>query len=207
MARRLVSGQTVVIASHNRGKVAELEALLGPTGIRVISVGMLGLQEPEETEPDFAGNARLKALAAANGSGHPALSDDSGFCVAALGGAPGVLSARWAGPDKDFASAMARVEALLVGADEQRAWFTCALSVGWPDGHADTFVGRVDGHVTFPPRGTLGFGYDPIFVPRGKSLTFGEMPREEKQMVSHRAVAFRQFVAACLPGFRESKEP
>jgi XTP/dITP diphosphohydrolase len=200
MARRLVAGQTVIIASHNPGKVAELDALLSPAGIRVVSVGALGLQEPEETEPDFAGNARLKALAAARGGGHPALSDDSGFCVAALGGEPGVLSARWAGPDKDFAGAMARVESLLDGADDRRAWFVCALSVGWPDGHADTFVGRVDGHVTFPPRGALGFGYDPIFVPLGRDQTFGEMSRDEKQVVSHRAVAFRQFVAACLPG-------
>ncbi len=198
MARRLVAGQTVVIASHNRGKVAELEALLSPTGIRVVSVATLGLQEPEETESDFAGNARLKALAAARGSGHPALSDDSGFCVAALGGAPGVLSARWAGPGKDFIGAMVRVESLVGGSDDRRAWFVCALSVGWPDGHADTFVGRVDGHITFPPRGTLGFGYDPIFVPLGKDLTFGEMTRDEKQTVSHRAVAFRQFVTACV---------
>jgi XTP/dITP diphosphohydrolase len=166
--------------------------------VSVVSAGELGLPEPVEDAPDFVGNARIKALAAAKASGLPALSDDSGFCVAALGGAPGVLSARWAGPGKDFASAMARVNAEVGDASERRAWFVAALCLGWPDGHTDTFVGRVDGSAIWPPRGDRGFGYDPMFLPNGAAHTFGEMDPEAKHAQSHRARAFAQLVAACL---------
>jgi XTP/dITP diphosphohydrolase len=198
MARRLPAGARLVLASHNRGKLAEIAELLAPHGVEVVSAGALGLPEPEETEPDFAGNARLKALAAASASGLPALADDSGFCVAALGGRPGVLSARWAGPGKDFAAAMARVEREAGDKPDRRAWFVCALCLGWPDGHTETFIGRVDGTRVWPPRGARGFGYDPIFVPAGEALTYGEMEPAAKHASSHRARAFAQLVAACF---------
>jgi XTP/dITP diphosphohydrolase len=198
MARRLPAGARLVLASHNPGKLAEIEALVAPHSVSVVSAGELGLPEPVEDAPDFVGNARIKALAAAKASGLPALSDDSGFCVAALGGAPGVLSARWAGPGKDFASAMARVNAEVGDASERRAWFVAALCLGWPDGHTDTFVGRVDGSAIWPPRGDRGFGYDPMFLPNGAAHTFGEMDPEAKHAQSHRARAFAQLVAACL---------
>src|SRR5262249_13708158 len=148
--------------------------------------------------PDFVGNARIKAHAAAVAAGLPALADDSGLCVAALGGAPGVYSARWAGLGKDFTAAMARVHRELGAATDRRAWFVAALCIVWPDGHAETFVGRVDGVVTWPPRGDRGFGYDPMFVPTGCIATFGEMNGEEKHAVSHRARALAQFAATCL---------
>lgn len=198
MARRLPAGARLVLASHNRGKLAEIAELLAPHGVEVVSAGALGLPEPEETEPDFAGNARLKALAAASASGLPALADDSGFCVAALGGQPGVLSARWAGPEKDFSAAMARVEREAGDHADRRAWFVCALCLGWPDGHSETFIGRVDGTRVWPPRGARGFGYDPIFVPAGEALTYGEMEPAAKHASSHRARAFAQLVAACF---------
>ena len=178
MGRKIARGQTLVLASHNTGKLREIEALVRPLGIAVVSAGALGLAEPVEDAPDFAGNARIKAVAAATASGLPALSDDSGFCVAALDGAPGVLSARWAGPSKDFGVA--------------------ALCLAWPDGHTETFLGRIDGLVVWPPRGDKGFGYDPMFVPAGAAQTFGEMDPEAKHAVSHRALAFAQVLAACL---------
>ena len=200
MARRLPAGSRLVIASHNPGKLREFADLVAPHGVETISAGALRLDEPEETEPDFVGNARLKALASARGAGMPALADDSGFCVAALGGAPGVLSARWAGEPRDFGAAMARVHREVAQAADRRAWFVCALCLGWPDGHSDSFFARVDGSLTWPPRGTIGFGYDPMFLPIGAAQTFGEMAHEAKHAVSHRARAFAQFAAACLGG-------
>lgn len=196
---RLARGARLVIATHNPGKLAEMTALLAPYGIDTVSAGALGLAEPEETAPDFEGNARLKALAAARGAGLPALADDSGFCVAALDGAPGVVSARWAGPGRDFSVAMARVEREMGDAEDRRAWFISVLCLALPDGPAACFTGRVDGTVSFPPRGVHGFGYDPIFVPQGASLTFGEMLPGEKETISHRSRAFQAFAAACLP--------
>ena len=198
MARRLARGERLVLASHNPGKLAEIADLVRPFGLEVVSAGELGLPEPEEDAPDFVGNARIKALAAARASGLPALADDSGFCVAALDGRPGVHSARLAGPGKDFAAAMARVNREMGEASDRGAWFIAALCLGWPDGHTETFVGRVDGSVVWPPRGSLGFGYDPMFLPDGANLTFGEMAAEAKHAVSHRARAFAQVVAACL---------
>ncbi len=198
MARMLNRGETLVIASHNPGKLREIEALLLPHGVTVVSAGALGLPEPEEDAPDFVGNARIKAVAAAAASGLPALSDDSGFCVAALDGAPGVLSARWAGPAKDFAAAMVRVNERMAGASDRRAWFIAALCLAWPDGHTETFVGRVDGEAVWPPRGGQGFGYDPMFVPVGMNATFGEMQPEAKHAISHRARAFAQVLVSCF---------
>jgi XTP/dITP diphosphohydrolase len=199
MARRLARGSTLVIATHNPGKLAEIAELLAPHGVTAVSAGALGLPEPDETAPDFVGNARLKALSAAAIAGLPALADDSGFCVAALGGAPGIYSARWAGTAKDFAAAMRRVHAEAGDSPDTRAWFTCALCLGWPDAHTETFFGRVDGTWVWPPRGGHGFGYDPMFLPAGSTLTYGETPPEEKHANSHRARAFRQLLAACLP--------
>ncbi len=198
MARRLGPGARLVIATHNQGKLREIAALVAPFGVAAVTAGSLGLPEPEEDAPDFLGNARLKALAAARGAGLPSLADDSGFCVAALGGAPGVVSARWAGPDKDFAAAMARVARLAEGAADRRAWFVSALCLAWPDGATDSFVARAEGHFVWPPRGANGFGYDPMFVPRGAAETYGEMDAAAKQRSSHRARAFAQFAAACL---------
>ena len=198
MPRKFAFGQKLVLASHNKGKLREIEALLRPLGVEVVSAGDLGLPEPEENAPDFAGNARIKALAAATASGLPALSDDSGFCVAALNGAPGVHSARWAGPDKDFAQAMATVQERIGANPDRRAWFIAALCLAWPDGHTETFLGRVDGAVVWPPRGDRGFGYDPIFVPAGGERTFGEVDPAEKHAVSHRARAFAQVLTSCF---------
>lgn len=198
MGRLLERGARLVIASHNPGKLKEIAALIAPHGVAAVSAGELGLPEPEENAPDFAGNARIKALAAAQASGLPALSDDSGFCVAALDGAPGVLSARWAGPNKDFSAAMARVNDQMGTSEDLRAWFVCALCLAWPDGHTETFIGRVDGAAIWPPRGTLGFGYDPMFVPAGGKATFGEMLPDEKHEISHRARAFEQVLTACF---------
>ncbi len=184
----------LVLASHNPGKLREIADLLRALDIAVISAGALRLEEPVEDAPDFVGNARIKALAATRASGLPALSDDSGFCVAALGGAPGVHSARWAGPDKDFTAAMQRVHGEMGVADDKRAWFVAALCLAWPDGRTATFVGRVDGIAVWPPRGVKGFGYDPMFVPAGGTLTFGEIEPAWKRGVSHRARAFEQLV-------------
>ena len=201
MARRLTAAR-LIVASHNAGKVCEIAALLGPLGIEAVGASALGLAEPEETGETFRANAALKARAAAGASGDPALADDSGLVVSALDGAPGIYSARWAGPGKDFRVAMARIEAELVARGRETvgaaAYFVCALSLGWPDGHCETVEGRVDGTLTFPPRGPHGFGYDPIFVPDGHGRTFGEMPPEEKQPLTHRARAFEQ-LAAFLP--------
>jgi XTP/dITP diphosphohydrolase len=195
MLRRLSPGR-LIIATHNPGKVREINDLIAPFGIEATAAGVLGLAEPDETEATFAGNARLKARAAAEAAGLPALADDSGLEVAGLGGAPGVLSARWAGPDKDFAAAMARVEAGLAGGRDRSARFVCALAIAWPDGENAVFEGEISGEIVWPPRGDKGFGYDPIFVPKGSTLTFGEMAPEDKRAISHRAAAFAKLTAA-----------
>ena len=197
--RRLVAGETLVLATHNAGKVAELRALLEPVGMRVVGAAELGLVEPDETADSFAGNAALKASAAASASGMAALADDSGFAVASLGGAPGVMSARWGGPSRDFGAAMRRVFAEAGGHADRRAAFQCVLALAWPDGEVACFEGRVDGQWIWPPRGDAGFGYDPMFVPEGSAWSFAEMGREEKALTSHRARAFAGFAAACLP--------
>jgi XTP/dITP diphosphohydrolase len=201
-ARRFTA-QRLVVASHNKGKLREIEALLAPYGLEILAAGALGLPEPEETGSSFRENAALKARAAALEAKLPALADDSGLAVAALGGAPGIYSARWAGPEKDFALAMRKVEAALreagaLGPEPPRARFVSALSLAWPDGHVETFEGRVDGTLGFPPRGRNGFGYDPIFTADGERLSFGEMMPAEKHAISHRADAFRQLVRACF---------
>lgn len=188
----------LVLATHNPGKVVEIAALLEPFGVEVVSAGELGLPEPEETEATFEGNARLKAYAAARAANLPALSDDSGLAVSGLDGAPGIYSARWAGPGKDFSVAMARVETELGDNPDRSAHFVCALTLAWPDGHDETFVGTVHGALTFPPRGERGFGYDPIFIAEGHTQTFGEMDPAQKHAMSHRADAFSQLVAACF---------
>lgn len=188
----------VVVASHNAGKVREIAALLTPLGVEVVSAGELGLPEPEETEATFAGNAALKAKAAAQGSGLPALADDSGLEVFALDRAPGVFSARWAGPGRDFRAAMARVWGALQekSAEDLSARFVCVLALAQPDGAVDTFEGEARGRIVWPPRGEHGFGYDPIFVPDGHERTFGEMRHEEKLPLTHRARAFEKLLAA-----------
>ena len=197
-SRRILPGSRLVLASHNSGKLREIAELVAPLGVTVVSAAEMGLPEPEEDAPDFVGNARIKAVAAARATGLPALSDDSGFCVAALNGAPGVLSARWAGPDRNFAVAMARVAEAIEDTPDRRAWFVCALCLAWPDGHTETFVGRVDGTAICPPRGEKGFGYDPMFVPLGETESYGEMDPARKHASSHRAAAFRQVMAACF---------
>ena len=193
--RQLVPGERLVVATHSPGKLAEIAALLQPLGVSSLGAASIGLVEPDETATDFAGNARIKAIAAARASQLPALADDSGFSVAALDGAPGVLSARWAGPQKDFAQAIRRVEQSIGQNPDRRAWFVCALCLAWPDAETLTWMGRVDGSVCFPPRGNRGFGYDPIFVPRGSIQTFGEMEPTQKDAVSHRARAAAQLAA------------
>ncbi len=198
MPRRLAPGTRLVLATHNLGKLREFADLLRPHAVAVVSAGELGLPEPIEDAPDFAGNARIKALAATTTTGMPALADDSGFGVAALGGAPGVLSARWAGPGRDFAAAMQRVWRALDGQADHRAWFACALCLAWPDGRTDTFVGRVGGGLAWPPRGTQGFGYDPMFVPHGGTKTYGELEPARKHATSHRAQAVAQLQRSCL---------
>jgi XTP/dITP diphosphohydrolase len=201
MHRRLQPGK-LVLASHNAGKLREVAALVAPYGLEVVSVRELGLPEPAETENSFLGNATIKALAAASATGLPALADDSGFSVASLGGDPGVRTADWAElPDgsRDYAMAMAKVAKLAAPHADRAAWFTCALVLAWPDGHTEGFEGRIDGHWVTPPRGTNGFGYDPMFVPEGGTQTFGEMSPAEKHAVNHRARAFALLAAACLP--------
>jgi XTP/dITP diphosphohydrolase len=197
-ASRRFAGGRLVIASHNAGKVREIAALLRPFAVEAVSAGALGLAEPEETGASFRANAELKARAAATAAALPALADDSGLSVAALGGAPGIYSARWAGPAKDFDAAMARVWRKLGGAADRSAAFIAALSLCWPDGHCETFEGRVEGALVWPPRGDRGFGYDPMFVPSSGRLTFGEMEPDAKHAISHRADAFRKLVAACF---------
>jgi XTP/dITP diphosphohydrolase len=199
MALKLEPGARLVVATHNPGKARELAEILEGR-FELVAAGELGLPEPEETEATFAGNALLKARAAADAAGMIALADDSGLSVAALGGAPGIYSARWAGPAKDFAAAMRKVEARLedAGAEDFSAWFTSALAVAWPQGPAVVVEGRVDGVLTFPPRGDHGFGYDPIFIPEGRRETFGELDPALKDSISHRARAFEKLKAALL---------
>ncbi len=197
MALKLEPGTRLVAATHNPGKAREIAALLQGR-FEVVAAGALGLPEPEETEATFVGNAVLKARAAADACGLVALADDSGLSVAGLDGAPGVLSARWAGPERDFGAAMAAVERALVerGSADPRAWFTCALAVAWPQGAVVAVEGRVDGTLIFPGRGGRGFGYDPIFVLEGESETFGEMDPDRKHAIGHRAAAFAKLRAA-----------
>jgi len=197
MTRRFAGGK-LVIASYNPGKAEELADLLRPYGVECVEARCLALAEPSETAESFIGNAELKALAAARAAGLPALADDSGLSVDALGGAPGIFSARWAGPKKDFAMAMQRVERQLGHGADRRARFICALALAWPDGHVESFEGQVRGRLVWPPRGTRGFGYDPIFLPNGRSQTFGEMDPAGKHAISHRAEAFRLLAAACF---------
>ncbi|WP_417596092.1 RdgB/HAM1 family non-canonical purine NTP pyrophosphatase [Parasphingorhabdus sp.] len=205
--RKLAPGR-LVIASHNQGKVREIRALLEPYGIEPVSAGDLDLPEPEETGTTFAENALLKARASAEGSNCVALADDSGLCVAALGGKPGVYTADWAErqwfegePGRDWYMAMGKVEGKLAeqGPDVDRsAYFACTLALAWPDGHSEVFEGRVEGNLVWPPRGALGFGYDPVFQPIGFEETFAELDPAQKQAMSHRADAFRKLVAACF---------
>ena len=199
MALKLEPGAKLVVATHNPGKARELAAILD-NRFELVTAGELGLGEPDETEATFEGNALLKARAAAKASGLIALADDSGLSVAALDGAPGIYSARWGGPGKDFAGAMKKVEQRLeeVGAEDFSAWFTCALAVAWPDGPAVVVEGRVDGTLVFPGRGDRGHGYDPIFVADGHEITLGEMDPVAKDQISHRALAFAKLKAALL---------
>lgn len=199
MSLFLEPGIRLVAATHNPGKARELAALLQGR-FEVVSAAELGLPEPDEPETTFVGNAMVKARAAADASGLISLADDSGLCVAALGGAPGIHSARWAGPGRDFAHAMRLVEARLADTEDTdvSAWFVCALAVAWPAGPIVAVEGRVDGALTFPPRGDRGFGYDPIFIPEGGTLTFGEMDPQAKDAMSHRARAFEALEAALL---------
>jgi XTP/dITP diphosphohydrolase len=209
MGRRIAG--RLIIATHNSGKLWEMRELLAPYGVDAVSAGDLGLPEPEETGTTFAENARLKAAAAARAANLPAFADDSGLAVEALDGAPGIYSARWAGEARDFAAAMRKVEAELQArgtGPPYRAAFISVLCVMWPDGHTEQFEGRVDGTLVFPPRGSKGFGYDPIFLPDGHEKTFGEMMSAEKHAIpadgslalSHRARAFQKLARACLSG-------
>jgi XTP/dITP diphosphohydrolase len=209
MGRRITG--RLIIATHNSGKLWEMRELLAPYGVDAVSAGDLGLPEPEETGTTFAENARLKAAAAARAADLPAFSDDSGLCVEALDGDPGIYSARWAGEARDFGAAMRKVEAELKAhgaSPPYRAAFISVLCVMWPDGHTEQFEGRVDGELVFPPRGSKGFGYDPIFLPDGRDKTFGEMMSVEKHAIpadgslalSHRARAFQKLARACLSG-------
>jgi XTP/dITP diphosphohydrolase len=207
---RLASGQSLVVASHNPGKVREIRDLLAPYALRAIGAAELDLPEPEETGTSFAENAILKAEAAAKAGSMAALADDSGLAVAALDGKPGIYSARWAGPDKDFRRAMQAVEDKLrergaLARRRRKAHFVCALCLAWPDGHVEEFEAKVDGVIIWPPRGEKGFGYDPMFLPTGHARTFGEMTNEEKhglpprgKGLSHRARAFLKLAEACL---------
>jgi XTP/dITP diphosphohydrolase len=208
-AHRRIAGR-LVIATHNPGKLAEMRELLAPYGIDATSAGELGLAEPDETGMSFRDNARIKAQAAAQAAGSPAFADDSGLVVNALDGEPGIYSARWAGPDKNFSRAMATIDEKLrergaTTPDKRKAHFVSALSVAWPDGHVEDFEARVDGTLVWPPRGDKGFGYDPMFLPDGYARTFGEMSSEEKHGLpprglglSHRARAFVKLAEACL---------
>lgn len=197
MARHF-DGNKLVIASHNKGKVREIGELLEPFGVETISAGELDLPEPVEDGLTFIANAEIKALAAAKASGLPALADDSGLEVKALGGEPGIYSARWAGPTKDFNIAMKDVVEKMGDAADRSANFTCALTLAWPDGHMESFEGKVFGTITWPMRGEKGFGYDPIFVPEGFDMTFAEMEPASKHAMSHRAHAFKQLIDACF---------
>ena len=201
-AHRQIEGR-LVIATHNPGKLREMRELLSPHGIEAVPASELDLTEPEETGISFAANAEIKARAAAAASGLPAFADDSGLAVDALGGDPGIYSARWAGPQKDFRQAMQTVEDKLRAqgahaASQRRAHFVSALCVAWPDGHVENFEATVEGTLVWPPRGDKGFGYDPMFVPEGNAVTFGEMEPDAKHAISHRARAFQLFARACL---------
>lgn len=197
---RKINSQKLVIASHNMGKVREIGELLAPFGVETISAGELDLPEPVEDGLTFIANAEIKAIAAATASGLPALADDSGLEVAGLGGAPGIYSARYAGEGKDFNVAMERIHQELdaAGETDKSANFTCALTLAWPDGHVESFEGKVYGTLTWPMRGNKGFGYDPIFIPTGHSVTFAEMEPADKHAMSHRANAFKQLIDACF---------
>ena len=197
MARHFNGGK-LVIASHNPGKVREIGDLLADFGADVISAAELDLPEPVEDGLTFIANAQIKAKAAALASGFPALADDSGLAVHTLGGEPGIYSARWAGPSKDFSIAMRKVEQALENNEDRSAHFACALTLCWPDGHMESFEGRVDGNMVWPPRGDKGFGYDPTFVANGMDITFAEMQPTAKHAISHRAQAFRKLVEACF---------
>ena len=199
MNLKLIKGMRIVVATHNAGKVPEISALLGGN-YELVTAGQLNLPEPDETESTFTGNAMLKARHAAELSGEVSLADDSGLSVAALDGTPGIFSARWAGPGKDFAVAMKKVEERLeeIGATDRTAWFTSALAVAWPDGPCVVVQGEVHGQLTFPPRGDRGFGYDPLFIPTGGDQTFGEMEPAAKDAISHRTVAFAKLRAALI---------
>ncbi|MBI1775081.1 MAG: RdgB/HAM1 family non-canonical purine NTP pyrophosphatase [Proteobacteria bacterium] len=190
----------LVIASHNGGKVREIADLLQAFAVEVVAAGALGLPVPEETGDSFAANARLKALAAAKATGLPALADDSGLCAEAIGGEPGIFTADWAGPERDFAMAMRRLEQALAGKTDRRAHFVSALALAWPDGHVETFEGEVHGQLVWPPRGEKGFGYDPMFVPEGETLTYGEVDQGWKHRTSHRGRAFERLVDGCFGG-------
>lgn len=201
--RRSLRGEKIVIATHNAGKLEEFREILAPHGVTVVSGGELGLGEPEETESTFEGNARIKAVAAMTASGLITIADDSGLCVDALNGDPGVYTANWAGPNRDWMMAMRTVEEKLqaagaVTADKRGAQFMATLCVLWPDGHERFFVGKVPGHLSWPPRGAFGHGYDPVFVPEGENLTFGEMTHEKKNTLSHRARAVEMMVKELL---------
>ena len=198
MARRFTE-KRLIIASHNSGKVQEIGELLDPWPVEVVSAAELNLPEPDETGLTFVANAKLKADAAALATKLPALADDSGLSVNALDGAPGIYSARWGGPEKDFDAAMARVNVEMGDAADRRAQFVCALALTWPDGHSEVFEGTVDGTLVWPPRGDRGFGYDPMFLAEGDTGTYGEIDPMEKHAKSHRAVAFRKLIDACFP--------
>jgi len=209
-ARALAPGDRLVLATHNRGKLAEFELLLRGTGITLASAAEFGLAEPEETEDSFAGNARLKAVAASGACGLPALADDSGFCLAALDGAPGIYSARWAGPGRDFGLAMRRVHEALAASTtpaDHRAWFISVMCLAWPDGRTELFEGRIDGAFCWPPQGSHGHGYDPVFLPDGSALRFAEMAEADKNRISHRGRCFERFAAACLPTHQPANAP
>lgn len=197
MKPRLIKGSRLVVATHNPGKAREIAALLDGN-FEILTAAEAGVSEPEETEATFVGNAVLKARHAATASGLPSLADDSGMSVRALAGQPGIYSARWAEPGKDFAMAMTRVERELGDADDRSAWFTSALAVAWPDGSVFAVEGIVEGSLTFPPRGERGFGYDPIFIPQGHDQTFGEMDPAAKEAISHRTRAFAALKAALI---------
>jgi len=199
MARRFVHPK-LVIASHNSGKVREIAELLTDFQVNIVAAADLELQEPVEDGASFIANAEIKALAAVAATGLPALADDSGLCVHALQGQPGIYSARWAGPDKDFHSAMALIEQKLAGRSDRSAHFTAALTLAWPDGHCESFEGRVDGTLIWPAIGDRGFGYDPMFQPDGYDITFGQFDPARKHQISHRAHAFRKLVASCFAG-------
>lgn len=201
--KRTLKGEKVLVATHNKGKLEEFREILSPFGVSVVSAGELGLSEPDETEETFEGNARIKADAACKASGLVTIADDSGLCVNALNGEPGVYTANWAGPNRDWMMAMRTVEEKLQAAgattqDKRGAQFMCTLCVLWPDGEERFYVGRVPGHLSWPPRGAFGHGYDPVFVPQGEAISFGEMSHEKKNSLSHRARAVALMVKDLL---------